>query len=374
MPPNNDDVIERVRRPRPKVLHIGKIFGGGVMVAIADYIRSTTAQYDHVVLARPADQDDTGVNCRTRFLELPTGWFGIAAIRSIRKAVAAEAPDIVHLHSSWVGLWGRLGVPRRVPVAYSPHCYAFERTDISRNLRRTFWFAEWLLSRIRRTVIIAVSPRETELAVGLNPRQSVAYVPNVADITSSPGTSRTPTSCLSVVGAGRLVPQKGSDWFGEVAQAVRAKSGQVSFTWLGGGSADVEARLSRSGVQVTGWLPRAEVVKKMTSADVYMHSAAWEGAPLTALEAVSLRLPVLCRQIKSMTSLGFPLLFSRAEDAANWLIHASENRSMLSAHDDAFQSIADRHSVQCQVDQLIQAYRCTLQEFSHHEGAVARVT
>lgn len=356
-------------RSQPKVLHVGKIFGGGVMVAIGDYIQSTSAHYDHVVLACPRDQDDTGGNCLTRFHELETGRFGLAAVRSIRHTVAVEAPDIVHLHSSWVGLWGRLGVPRGVPVAYSPHCYAFERTDVSRFSKRIFWLAEWLLSRVRKSATITVSPRETALARRINPNQPTPYVPNVADVAAPPGFVRADESYLNVVGAGRLVPQKGWSWFAEVAEAVQARTERVTFTWLGGGSVDSEADLARSGVEVTGWLPRAEVVARMVSADVYLHSAAWEGAPLTALEAVSLRMPVLCREIEAMRSLGFPLLFPTVKTAANWLVRAANDRSMLKAHEQDFRNIAARHSVQCQADQLTAAYRSTLKHF--HTDAVA---
>jgi glycosyltransferase involved in cell wall biosynthesis len=357
---------------RRKVLHVGNVFGGGVMVAVGDYVRSTSASYDHVVLARPRDRDDTGIDCPAKFYPLRTGWFGLEAVALIRGVVAAEAPDLVHLHSSWAGLWGRLGVPRRIPVAYSPHCYAFERTDVSTLSRLVFWSIEWILSRLRRTVTVAVSPRETALATCLNPAQLVTYVPNVADVAVSPPTGRTATTHLRVVGAGRLAVQKGWDWFAQVAQAVRDQGADVEFTWLGGGPADVEATLRSSGVHVTGWRSRAEVVRRMAAADVYLHSAAWEGAPLTALEAVALRLPVLCRNTEAMDSLGFPLLFSTSDGAADWLVRASANRSLLKAYEEDFRSIAARHSAERQVDRLATAYQSAMTDLVENSAAARR--
>ena len=68
-------------------------------------------------------------------------------------------PDLIHLHSSWAGLLGRLVPLGRRKIVYTPHCYAFERRDLSQVVRIGLWLVEKILSR-RNAGVFAVSPRE----------------------------------------------------------------------------------------------------------------------------------------------------------------------------------------------------------------------
>ena len=53
-------------------------------------------------------------------------------------------------------------------------------------------------------------------------------------------------------------------------------------------------------------MPPAAVRDRLTAAQLYLHTAAWEGGPVSTVEAASLGLPVLARGIPSMVSLGYP--------------------------------------------------------------------
>jgi len=339
---------------RPLVLHIVEALGGGIMVALRDYIASTEAEVQHIILANHRKGHDTGDLRGYSTIALGRVSSGIMPFIRIRRAVRELRPDIVHLHSSWAGFLGRLCVPNECPIIYTPHCYAFERQDIGPVPRFAFRLVEKMLSP-RTDVVIAVSPRENELSRALRRSAWAVYVPNIARVDTEEESCRTALA-FTIVGAGRVTSQKGPDWFAEVARLVLKKHAQVRFVWLGGGDAAMESVLIESGVEVTGWLTRKQVLTRMKSADLYIHSASWEGAPLTAIEAAALGLPVIGRDIPALRSLGFPVLHPTAKDAACWLFNALRQDAFhrLSGQ---MQPIAARHTIEFQREGLLHSYR-----------------
>jgi glycosyltransferase involved in cell wall biosynthesis len=72
----------------------------------------------------------------------------------------------------------------------------------------------------------------------------------------------------------------------------------------------------RAGVEVTGWTAPEAAAQRVASAQLYLHSAAWEGGPLSTIEAATLGTPVLARDIPSMSSLGYALAGERPDQLA----------------------------------------------------------
>ncbi|MDH3706698.1 MAG: glycosyltransferase, partial [Acidimicrobiia bacterium] len=124
-----------------------------------------------------------------------------------------------------------------------------------------------------------------------------------------------------IAGSGRLGSQKGSDFFVEVVResAKHPSLKGVGWRWVGGGDEELAAELTASGVHVTGWLDRSAVLDQLSTSDVYLHTAAWEGFPLTVLEAAHMGLPVIAREIDALRQAEGLLLGSRPEDVADQL-------------------------------------------------------
>ncbi|MBM4529976.1 glycosyltransferase [Rhodococcus hoagii] len=102
---------------------------------------------------------------------------------------------------------------------------------------------------------------------------------------------------------GRISAQKDPSFLARVVERVGDPS--LTWTWIGDGEPTLKQELIDAGVNVTGWLPNGEALKRMAEADLYFHPARWEGAPMTLLEAVSLGTPVLTREIETLGGLGF---------------------------------------------------------------------
>jgi glycosyltransferase involved in cell wall biosynthesis len=293
-----------------RVLHVTEALGGGVQSAIANYI-DHLPEIEHAVYSRARDGQSTYSWSRSVPHESYTGGLAGFFVRLVRK-VRQERPDVVHLHSSFAGA-ARAVLPPGTAVVYSPHCYAMERRDLGAVPRAGFAAVEWLLAR-RTRAVIAVSPREAELSRRLNPRVPAVVALNPAPFEASAARPAA-SDPAEVVMVGRISPQKDPGLFAAVASAT--KDAPWRYVWIGDGDAAARDRLERAGVEVTGWTPPDRAAERVARAQLYLHSAAWEGGPLSTIEAATLGTPVLARDIPSMNSLGYALAGDRPEQLAS---------------------------------------------------------
>jgi glycosyltransferase involved in cell wall biosynthesis len=217
----------------------------------------------------------------------------------LRKAVREGSHQVVHAHSSWAGVYARL-LPLHAEVVYQPHCYA---TEMSVGPRRAVFAAAERILGLRRQTVVVLSRREERLAARYSPRARRRFVPNTPSIETVPlrhgvtREQRSATATRTVVTAGRLSAQKDPSFFAAVATRVRAVRPTVRFVWIGGGSSAWSEVLSEAEVDITGWVEPRTLSDYLDAGDLYLHSAAWEGFPLSVLDASARGLPVLVRAI-----------------------------------------------------------------------------
>lgn len=303
-----------------RVLHVTESLGGGVTTAIQAYVRMTP-ECEHVIVANRESPyyRRNWLDDEVEFLPLPASG-KLSQLAAVARAVRATRPDVVHAHSSWAGVFVRL-LPflRSCRIVYTPHCFAFERTDVGGVQRLLFQLAEavlgvrtgYLLGNGRHEVALARQLRTVRRASSLlvTPWQAEA-VPRDRRSTPRPRQSERP---MVVATSGRAVSQKGVDFFLDVVRlwpetAGAHNVGAITWQWLGGGTPEAEQRLARAGVRVSGWLQQQEVVHRLRGVDVYLHTAEWEaGYPLALMEAAALDLPLVVRSIPALQDLPLPL-------------------------------------------------------------------
>lgn len=302
------------------VLHVVESFGAGVAYALTRYVDSTPELEHHLLKA--SRRERVSPSELDRFATVSVFPRGLSSIGALRRAIQRVRPDVIHAHSSWAGAIARLGTPRGGPrIVYTPHCFAFERTDVHVGLRALFWAAEWVFAQ-RTDAVLACSSREAELGRTLGV-STVVHVPNVADIDSllpaamanrgseaslteapsGPAASSPRSAADGVVMVGRLAPQKDPDFFIEVARLVWETRPNTRFTWIGDGDVERRQRLESAGITVTGWLDHSATAVALAEASVYVHSAAWEGFPISLLEAHAAGLAVVARRISALRDL-----------------------------------------------------------------------
>lgn len=298
-----------MQRDKRVVIHITESFGGGVAGAIKDYCRNYPEAKHHLIYAARADApiDRSVTDEFEEVVEMRSGH--LSRIAQIREYIQKYECATVHAHSSFGGAYARLAVRKseRHPIVYTPHCYGFERRDVGVIHRAAYWSAEWLLA-FNTTTFAACSKRELALSKWPLVSARTVLLNNVAasDITPSLASERR-SHTLKVVGAGRLSPQKDPEFFLNCIESLRRNGYPVDPLWIGGGNAEVEAMLHAADIPTTGWLTRSESLKRMSDADVYIHSARWEGFPIAVLEAALAGVAIVVRDIPAFMGVELPL-------------------------------------------------------------------
>jgi glycosyltransferase involved in cell wall biosynthesis len=215
----------------------------------------------------------------------------------LRRRLVELKPDIVHLHSSFAGFLGRVSALFSLPSTvflYSPHCISFIRQDIGRAKRYCFTALEWLAC-VKDCTYVGCSESEcTAIRRYLN--RHAVLIENAADraVTvhegSRPDRPRS-TVIRQIVTVGGIRAQKNPQLFAQIARSFKQPG--VEFVWIGDGESALRKVLEEAGVRVTGWLARADVLDAVAQADIYLSTAAWEGMPISLIEAMTLGTPVV---------------------------------------------------------------------------------
>ena len=300
-----------------RVLHVTQCLAGGVPDAI-ETIARVSLDHEHSVMW-PSGNDGDKVDAFRRIYHTPTSHFTF--VSRLRLVVREERPDIVHAHSSWAGLYARIA-NLKTPIVYQPHCYAFDDPSRSAPGRAAIRGVEAMLAR-RTSVTVALTAHEERLAIGLAPGSRVDQIPNISRV--EPKISWTPApDSRTIVMVGRVAPQKDPEFFARIAESVRAAYPEVEFTWVGSGDARLTERLEDAGVHVTGWVPQQEVHRMLSTAFLYLHTASYEGFPLTVLDAAAIGSPILVRSIPSFEGMGLEMVRD-VEEASNYVMRLLSN-------------------------------------------------
>jgi glycosyltransferase involved in cell wall biosynthesis len=311
-----------------RILHVTDRYSGGVGRAI-DRITELVPETEHHLLSTGIESTH-GRGEYQSTARLPDG---IAArVRAVRRVVDEVAPDVVHAHSSWAGMYTRVRkLP--VPVVYQPHCYYFERPNLPGPVRRAVRALERALAA-NGTVVAAVSPREESLARSMGVRD-VVRVPNapssaaVREAGARSGVMVTDRPTVTMVG--RVVAQKDPRFFAETARLADRFGLGLSFRWLGDGDPALVRELTDVGVEVTGWLTADDVMRQMAASDVYLHCASYEGFPISVLDAARVGLPTIVREIPAFEGSRLTAVDSPAEAAiaARAAVEDAEQRLLM---------------------------------------------
>jgi glycosyltransferase involved in cell wall biosynthesis len=287
-----------------RIAHVTESLATGVLSVMSALMHGQTRDGHDVTLLGSTLRSDTPPNWRdtlpasARFVGVPmycemSPRKDLLSLRSLWREIRALDPDVVHLHSSKAGALGRVAcLPMRAVVVYQPHGLAYLRRDISRTSRTTYRWIERLLALLGGTVV-ACSEGERAALNGVVSRSRSAVVANGVDLSTVPQATVS-ANRLRIGTCGRISPQKRPVFFAEVARTLRDAA---DFVWIGDGDADGKARLLGAGVRVTGWRTRAEALRDVGDLQVYIQTSAWEGMPVSVIEAMAAGLPIVATDI-----------------------------------------------------------------------------
>ena len=291
----------------PRVLHVVRSLEvGGLERLVCELVlersRGTTAVACLTVLGTLGeDLRSQGVSVTALGIEgaSPT------AVGSLRGLIRETGVQVLHCHNMLAHFYGSLAARlcKPIPVVLSKHGAVIPSGGLSGRINR------WLL---RRTQVVGVSEEVCELMGGWQLRGSpeVLYIPN--GVSLSPY-DHLPTACE----VRQLHGWPTDDYLvGTVARLSKAKD-QVTllraFQWLqqriprarlvlvgdGPMRSDLEDESVRLGISdKTHFLgERADVPQLLAAMDVFALSSVTEGIPMTILEAMAARLPVVATRV-----------------------------------------------------------------------------
>ncbi|HJR88720.1 MAG TPA: glycosyltransferase [Aeromicrobium sp.] len=290
------------------VLHVSEAFGGGVVAAVRAHV-AASPEFRHLLafsdrLEAPLTGHD--LDPFDALVTLPHQ--PLAAVRTIRRAVRKQHVDLVHAHSATGGALARLAVRSAdIPIVYTPHCFAHLRLDRSAFSRAAYRAVERRLAA-NTTVYAACAPYEYNQCERLHPDVPRVYVPNALTTTDRPPLADAgDDGRVHILGVGRLFPQKDPEFFAAAVESARVAGIDLDATWIGDGDSHLRRRLLAADINVTGWLPREESLRRLAQpGGIYLHSARWEGFPFAILEAHAAGLPLIIRHIPTLAAFAFP--------------------------------------------------------------------
>lgn len=273
-------------------MHITDCYHGGVGRAINDMV-ANAPHLNHVFAFHGDDTPPSGLFSR----EIKVTGSVLSRMRRFSRLLRDSDASIAHVHSSWAGVFIRAGRNPRLPVIYQPHCYKFVDPALPRAQAVAIRLIErLLLSNTSATVVLSPAERMAAEEIGA---KSTFYVPNVPSVPRGTVDAEAAPR-RRVIMVGRVSHQKDPEFFEQVVRQCESEINDVEAVWAGDGDPEMVSFLRHAGIRVTGWMGTTELADLLSEGGVYIHSARYEGLPLSVLDAVQRGLPVALRRIPSL--------------------------------------------------------------------------
>jgi glycosyltransferase involved in cell wall biosynthesis len=243
-------------------------------------------------------------------------------------------------------------------VIYQPHCYAFEDPTQRPTIRLFYRCAEHILAK-RTFRVAAVSRRELTLAASMVGSDRTLIIPNVSSLESLfTNPKRDYEHSLVTVGMiGRVCAQKDPAFFARVAAQISSLRPNIRFRWIGDGpDPDNHHILANSGVMVTGWKQGEALARELQSLDIYLHSAKYEGFPISVIEAAASSLPIIARSTPAYQGTSL-LQVSTAEECVQTILKLVSDPGFRDATIKRSEELAALHSTKRLQEALSVLYR-----------------
>ncbi len=233
--------------------------------------------------------------------------FNLAGALAIIQRVRNQAIDIIHSHG-YKGniLLGIVPPPWRVPVVSTLH--GWTAATFPSRLAMYQWLDSRMLTRLDSVVAVSEFLRQDQRLLNV-PASRLAIIENGLDLGVLPEIEVTSTSGRFtkkdrefVVGAvGRLAPEKGFGFLIEALKSVQTSCPGVRAIILGEGPdrTALQDQIDDMGlhglVELAGY--QSDTIRWMQKFDVFALSSVTEGLPMTLLEAMYARIPIVATMV-----------------------------------------------------------------------------
>jgi hypothetical protein len=217
----------------------------------------------------------------------------LKSLLQLIKELRRIQPDVVHLHSSKAGVLGRVAcflLFKKSKLFYTPHGYAFLRTDTSSFTKKLYRIIESSFQRIFGGATIACGDTEYGIAKTIGKSHLVRNGIDIKKVQKY--SSINDNNVLTIGIVGRITSARNPALFNEIA----LRHSNLNFVWIGDG--ELRPLLTAPNIKITGWfLDREDALIALNTIDIYIQTSLWEGLPIAVLEAMAMQKPVLATNI-----------------------------------------------------------------------------
>ncbi|WP_158247439.1 MULTISPECIES: glycosyltransferase [unclassified Pseudomonas] len=313
-----------------KVLHVAETIKGGVATIARQLMLSQISSGLESTCLVPKTQAVELISVPLKNIETynSTG----RNIPSLLKFIVAlsitlhtRRPDIVHLHSTFAGLCGRLILFFMLPfyrpkIIYCPHGWAFIM-DGGNAKKRAFALIERLLLKITDTVIcVSKFEQEAALSQGFS-KEKIIIVNNCVEPPQPvQAINHFDRDVVNLLYVGRFDHAKGFD---TLVDAMALLEGHpFRLTAVGDTVQGGPPPKKLNNINYVGWLHPSDLAGYFSNADVLIMPSRWESFGLVAAEAHSYGLPVVASRCCSLPEVV-------AEGVTGFLFEPGSSRELV---------------------------------------------
>ncbi|EJL74926.1 glycosyltransferase [Chryseobacterium populi] len=214
----------------------------------------------------------------------------LSALLKLRKLYSSVNPDVIHLHSSKIGVLGRLAFPKEKTV-YSVHGF-----DSIRLAYRKFLPLEKLLKNRCKAIVLASNyDKQNMIHEGIKNHLHIVYngvnIPEAEEGLVIKGVEKYRKVVMCIA---RISPQKRFESYLEIAKLLP----QYAFVWIG---ADKEYTDLPDNVFCLMGFPDAK--RYIQLADIFVLPTNYEGIPIVIVDALSYKKPVISSDVGGISEI-----------------------------------------------------------------------
>lgn len=303
-----------------KVLHAAETIKGGVATVINSLMEHQTKQSGlEVICLVPSDQVENLVQLEKlkefQFNRKGRNLLGMLAFFwTFYKLIISEKPNIVHLHSSFAGLLGRLAIiltgrRNKIKIIYCPHAFGFlmQTSDLK---RKFYVIAERILSTVTDKIIcVSQSEYNTAIKKGFN-AEKLIVIHNGVNVKGKKNIRMSNNNKnYNLLFVGRFDYQKGIDILAQAINELGKNTTDTHYEFTLVGEAvnsdeDITFQEAKNiKVNKLGWLKPEQLEEQYLNHDAIIIPSRWEGFAMVPLEAMSYGLPIIASDIDAFKEI-----------------------------------------------------------------------
>ncbi len=288
-----------------RILHVITLAEPGGAQSVVIELANRAAAAGHRVAVMSRDEPGLWDLLCPQVTQFRTRWFvrnvcplrDVAALAAVLRCHSRFRPDVVHLHSSKAGIWGRVALAfTRTRIIYTVHGFDSIRTAH----RRFLPIERWLGRRRGITVPVSDYDRKNLLLEGIPAAETIHNgVSDQSDYSDFPLVSQSRPR-WRIITVARIDAPKRFDLFVQTASLMPPS--QFEFFWIGN-------RTPITGlpahVHCLGQIPDAR--RYLRNFHVMLLPSDYEGLPMSILEALAAGIPVVASDVGGVREAVFGL-------------------------------------------------------------------